>query len=167
MTERHVEEFTVQNAWEELLATFISEEDIEKVEWSIGAVIAGGPFKTLVVEGPPMSGKSTILILAEHILKANCHRDSLRIGIHHEGIPKFLGEASFKFVATLEPLDGCEETYNPVITIRTTGELASPNRIHFLAGMVSSNPGPVARQCLTKYNELGSAHYDNTQENDQ
>jgi hypothetical protein len=57
------------SAWDELVGTLYSEEERAKIEWAIGAVIAGDSKsiqKFLVFYGPPASGKSTILnIIAE------------------------------------------------------------------------------------------------------
>lgn len=51
-------------AWDELIGTLYSEEERAKIEWAIGAVVAGDSKtiqKFLVFYGPAGSGKSTIL----------------------------------------------------------------------------------------------------------
>jgi energy-coupling factor transporter ATP-binding protein EcfA2 len=52
------------DAWDALVSTLYNEEERAKIEWAIGAVIAGASKtiqKFLVFYGPPGSGKSTIL----------------------------------------------------------------------------------------------------------
>lgn len=52
------------NAWDELVGTLYTEEERDKLEWAIGAVVYGDSKrlqKFLVLYGPPGTGKSTIL----------------------------------------------------------------------------------------------------------
>jgi energy-coupling factor transporter ATP-binding protein EcfA2 len=52
------------DAWDSLVSTLYNEEERAKIEWAIGAVVAGASKtiqKFLVFYGPPGSGKSTIL----------------------------------------------------------------------------------------------------------
>jgi hypothetical protein len=58
------------SAWDELIQTLYSESEREKIEWAIGAIIAGDSKsiqKFLVFYGPPASGKSTILNIIEKL----------------------------------------------------------------------------------------------------
>ena len=52
------------DAWDEIVGTLYSPEDRDKIEWAIGAIVAGDSVriqKFLVFYGKPGSGKSTIL----------------------------------------------------------------------------------------------------------
>jgi hypothetical protein len=52
------------SAWEEIISTLYDPEEREKLEWAIGAIVAGDAKtiqKFLVLYGPPGSGKGTII----------------------------------------------------------------------------------------------------------
>lgn len=57
-------------AWDELIGSLYSEEERQKIEWSIGAVVSGDSKniqKFLVFYGPAGSGKSTILNIIQQM----------------------------------------------------------------------------------------------------
>ena len=59
-------------AWDELVGTLYSPEEREKIEWSIGSIVAGDSVniqKFFVFYGSPGSGKSTILSIIEELFK--------------------------------------------------------------------------------------------------
>lgn len=58
------------DAWDQIVGTLYSEEEREKIEWAIGAVVSGDSKhiqKFLVFYGPPGSGKSTILNIIQKL----------------------------------------------------------------------------------------------------
>ena len=58
------------DAWDTIVGTLYSEEEREKIEWAIGAVVSGESKKIqkfLVFYGPPGSGKSTILNIIQRL----------------------------------------------------------------------------------------------------
>ena len=58
------------SAWDQIVGTLYSEEEREKIEWAIGAVVSGDSKhiqKFLVFYGPPGSGKSTILNIIQKL----------------------------------------------------------------------------------------------------
>lgn len=60
------------DAWDELIGTLYSEEERAKIEWAIGAVVAGDSKniqKFLVFYGPAGSGKSTILNIIQKLFE--------------------------------------------------------------------------------------------------
>ena len=60
------------DAWDELLDVLYSERERDKIEWSIGAIVAGDSKwiqKFLVFYGPPGSGKSTIIGIIEKLFE--------------------------------------------------------------------------------------------------
>lgn len=59
-------------AWDEIMRTLYSPEQREKIEWAIGAIIAGDAkklHKFLVFYGPPGTGKSTVLNIVEKLFE--------------------------------------------------------------------------------------------------
>lgn len=60
------------DAWDELTQTLYSQEERDKIEWAIGAIISGDSKniqKFIVFYGPPASGKSTILNIIEKLFR--------------------------------------------------------------------------------------------------
>ncbi len=58
------------DAWDEVVQTLYSENERDKIEWAIGAIVSGDSKtiqKFLVFYGPPASGKSTILNIIEKL----------------------------------------------------------------------------------------------------
>lgn len=58
------------SAWDQIVGTLYSEEEREKIEWAIGAIVSGDSKhiqKFLVFYGPPGSGKSTILNIIQKL----------------------------------------------------------------------------------------------------
>ena len=58
------------DAWDELLGVLYSPEERDKIEWAIGAIVAGDSKwiqKFLVFYGPPATGKSTIIDVIEKL----------------------------------------------------------------------------------------------------
>src|SRR3954468_5954994 len=59
-------------AWDELLTTLYAPEQRAKIEWAIGAIVAGDSKtiqKFMVFYGPPATGKSTILNLIQKLFE--------------------------------------------------------------------------------------------------
>lgn len=60
------------SAWDEIVGTLYSEEERRKIEWAIGAVVAGDSTriqKFIVLYGPPGTGKSTILNVVQRLFQ--------------------------------------------------------------------------------------------------
>lgn len=60
------------SAWDQLVSVLYNEEERAKIEWAIGAVLAGDSKhiqKFLVFYGPPGSGKSTVLNVIERLFR--------------------------------------------------------------------------------------------------
>lgn len=59
-------------AWDELLGVLYSADERDKIEWAIGAIVAGDSKwiqKFLVFYGPPASGKSTVIGIIEKLFE--------------------------------------------------------------------------------------------------
>jgi len=60
------------DAWDELVDVLYAPEERDKIEWAIGAIVAGDSKwiqKFLVFYGPPASGKSTIISIIEKLFE--------------------------------------------------------------------------------------------------
>jgi hypothetical protein len=60
------------DAWDELLGVLYAPEERDKIEWAIGAIVAGDSKwiqKFLVFYGPPATGKSTIISIIERLFQ--------------------------------------------------------------------------------------------------
>ena len=58
------------DAYNELMTTFYNEEELEKLEWAVGAVVAGDAKdlqKLVVLSGPPGSGKGTFINIVQSL----------------------------------------------------------------------------------------------------
>ena len=58
------------DAWDELVSVLYSPEELDKIEWSIGAIVSGDSRwiqKFLVFYGPPGTGKSTVIDVFEKL----------------------------------------------------------------------------------------------------
>ena len=72
------------DSWDEIVGTLYSEEERQKIEWAIGAIISGDSKriqKFLVFHGPPKTGKSTILNIISMLFEGYyCTFDSEALG---------------------------------------------------------------------------------------
>ena len=97
-------------AWEKIISTLYSEEERHKLEWAIGAIVAGESKylqKFLVLYGGPGTGKSTILNIVQDLFD----------GYHTVFDAKALGSANAQFA--LEPFKD-----NPLVAIQHDGDLS-------------------------------------------
>ena len=153
-------------SWNELLGVLLEDEDRKKIEWSIGAVLAGGPIKILTITGPVGSGKNSILTLVERVVEVHREEDSLPVAVRHSGASD-PDMDRFMLIADNNP--GLAERWpkidDRIIEVCTTGHTLTLNRFYLLAGFISSHMGAIASHCLATYRELGSNHYDTVREN--
>lgn len=97
-------------AWDKLVSTLYSEEERQKIEWAIGAIVTGDSKtiqKFLVFYGGPGTGKSTILNIIEKLFK----------GYSSVFDAKALGSSSNVFA--LEAFKS-----NPLVAIQHDGDLS-------------------------------------------
>ena len=97
-------------AWNKLVGTLYSEEERHKIEWCIGAVVAGATEriqKFLVLYGQGGTGKSTILNVVQKLFR----------GYDIKFDAKALGSATHQF--SMEPF-----RKNPLVAIQHDGDLS-------------------------------------------
>lgn len=97
-------------AYDEIMETLYSEEEREKIEWAIGAIVSGDSKKIqkfIVMYGPPGSGKSTVLNIIQDLFDGYfCVFDA-----------KALGSSNNSFA--LESFKS-----NPLVAIQHDGDLS-------------------------------------------
>lgn len=97
-------------AWDKLISTLYAEEEREKIEWAIGAIVTGDSTKIqkfMVLYGAAGTGKSTILNIIQQLFD----------GYHSVFDAKALGSASSTFA--LEAFKS-----NPLVAIQHDGDLS-------------------------------------------
>lgn len=98
------------NAWDKLIGTLYTPEELHKIEWAIGSIINGDSKKIqkfLVLYGPPGSGKSTLLNIVQQLFD----------GYYGVFDAKALASASNQFA--LEAFKS-----NPLVAIQHDGDLS-------------------------------------------
>lgn len=125
------------SAYNELFSVLYSDEEREKLEWSIGAIISGDSKrlqKFLVLYGPPKSGKSTFLnMLSDMFQGYTCVFDA-----------KDLGNSNSSFA--LEPFKN-----NPLIAIQQDGDLSRIEDNTRLNSLVAHESMVVNEKFKSKY----------------
>lgn len=97
-------------AYEELISTLYAPEERQKLEWSIGSILAGDSKKNqkfLVLYGPPGSGKGTILNICEKLFE----------GYFVPFDAKAMGQANNSFALSAFK-------HNPLLAIQHDGDLS-------------------------------------------
>ena len=114
------------DAWDELVGVLYSPEERDKIEWTIGAIVAGASKwiqKFLVFYGPPASGKSTIIGIIERLFS----------GYVATFEAKSLTSNSGTFA--LEPFE-----HNPLVAIQHDGDLSRIEDNTRLNSLVGHDP---------------------------
>lgn len=142
-------------AYNELITRLYSQEDREKIEWAIGAALAGGPQKVLVISGPPASGKSTMLRIVESIFDREGFPDD--VVVKHEGFDDQPIRPSRLFVASNRPMI---TSSSDMIVATTTGNLHSRSEYDRLTAEVKSEMDTISNACLNQYLSMGLKYYD-------
>ncbi len=116
-------------AWDRLISVLYSPDEKRKIEWTIGAIVAGESKniqKFAVFYGPPGSGKSTVIDIIERLFQGYCSVfDS-----------ETLGSRSASF-----PLEAFKE--NPLVAIEHDGDLSRIETNTRLNSIVSHETLPI------------------------
>lgn len=144
-------------AFNELMNRLLSEEDRNRFEWAIGAMLVGIHPNVVTMIGPPQSGKTTLMAIARKVLTRFEGQLSPRVAFLHTQMPKFpyVDEGTFVFLDdTVEPI--AEST----LVIHTSARHPIPvNKYHVLMGLIESELDWIAEVCITKYRSMGEDYY--------
>lgn len=153
-------------AYEELFGTIFSEEDLTKLEWAIGSVLAQGTAKFTTIYGLPATGKSTAISLVQKIMYDQ--KVQRPVIIANEPRPDLLRRWTRSvpaFVASYNPVQvATRDGSNPLLEIRTTGTTVDRNHYFVLQDEMRSELGAIAQRCARRYLDLGATYYDNTEQ---
>ena len=154
-------------AYYELSKLVLDEMELEKFEWAVGAMLAGGHPNTVVLEGPARSGKSTLMRIARLALTRTLGDFSPPVsfqtyvpGAEQRRDPGFDYANAFIYIEANVPTH-IEDS----LVIRPTGGQIPVNKYHVLMTQIETTElDMVADICINRYRALGGDHYI-TQEN--
>jgi hypothetical protein len=116
------------DAWDELINVLYSPDERDKIEWAIGAIVAGDSKwiqKFLVFYGPPASGKSTVIGIIERLFSGYVATFEAKALTSNNG------------TFAMEPFE-----HNPLVAIQHDGDLSrieDNSRLNSLVGHDTMN----------------------------
>ena len=148
-------------AYNELVSRILHDEDREKFEYSVGAMLVDGAPMTTVIQGPPRSGKTTLTTIVRRILSQFRSDFSPRIAFLGEGIPMILIEDDTHIFYESVYASGFEN----VIIVRTSGGSIPVNTYHVLMRQINDELGAIAATCIHVFQERGPFYFQEIKEN--
>jgi hypothetical protein len=141
-------------AYNELVGFLLSDDDLLKFEWAIGAMLDRGPRNIVIICGPPASGKSTLLNIVKRVMFAVPTNElEYRVAIQHDGYRE-VGSDTSVFAAS--PV--FEEVEDAII-ICTTGNRVPVNKHYVLTREINSELVAIANHCVYQYRSLGDDYF--------
>lgn len=149
-------------AYHELVCTLLDEEEQDKFEWIIGAMLSGGSGRVVVFRGARGSGKSTLLnIIRKTLLSPFTGNTIPRVVFHYEENLGGVDPDAFTFVETLN-VTGSELS---AVVIETTGERLPVNRHYVLMNEIDNELVAISKACIARYRALGDDYFNTFEEN--
>lgn len=146
-------------AYNELVSVLLSEEDREKFEWAIGAMLSNGPRNIVVIRGAAGSGKTTLTNIVRMIVLSPISQSAEyfpRVAFvnwdHRYEFPEFGDE--FVFTEALSA-----EHTGDALVINTTGDRVPVNKHYVLTRQLDSELIDIATVCVNRYRSLGEGYY--------
>ena len=148
------------HAFDDLVTSILGDDDREKFEWAVGALLTGAPPRTVVVSGPSQSGKTTLTSIVRHILSRFEGDISPRVAFiegYDLGVQRYDSD-TFVFIETYVT----EIVTGRFLHIETVGGRAPipVNRYHVLMSQILVELDAIAELCIARYRRLGVYHYD-------
>lgn len=135
-------------AYNELVGLLLSEDDRIRFEWSIGAVLNGGPPNIVIVHGSSGSGKSTLLNIVRKVMMAPVEVDyAPRVAFQHEGYSE-ADQDTYVFAAENNPDNGF---IGGAVHIFTTGDRVPVDKHYVLMNLIDTEATDIAEHCIDVY----------------
>lgn len=142
--------------WKDLTTSILDPEDIEILEWTIGAIALDKTDidRVIVLSGPPRSGKTTLIKIILQTLGADCP-----IPIFHDS-PMKMHLDKFSIIETNLPKDEFDAPKdNRLLVLETHGhennrKLSEPAYQMYM-GWFDYNHWYILSRCLQVYMDLG------------
>lgn len=153
-------------AWDELVGTLYSQEERNKIEWAIGAIVSGDSKKItkfLVFYGDAGTGKSTILNIIQKLFDGYYATNDPLVVIQHDGDLSKI-EDNFLFMATNKPVKiiGTKSSIiRKIIYVHPSGNKFPPKKYNELYSQIDFELDAIKNYCLKVYQSMGPNYYDN------
>jgi ABC-type multidrug transport system ATPase subunit len=143
-------------AYEKLVTRLFVRSERYKFEWAIGSAIQSGPMNSIVVfQGPPASGKSTVLNIISMLFGNGA------ISVIIDGSPA-IDVNEHLFMATVKPVDISDvspEDVKKLFVVKTSGETHSVEEYKQLCDEIVGELLNIAHICSKRFEELGEDYY--------
>lgn len=145
-------------AYNELVNRLLREENREKFEWAVGAVLADGPRNIVAFRGHHATGKTTLSNIVRKILMADTVYFVPQVSFRPDIITLNQNDSSGEGFQFLETLDTVSEI-DGVLSIETTGDRIPTSKYYILMEQINSEVDAIAEICLNKYHIFGEGYY--------
>lgn len=159
-------------AYNELVTTILSEEDQQKFEWAIGAMLSGGTPNTVVIRGDTATGKTTLTtIVRKMLVSPSTGNYSRKVDFQYGNSRRVefqYGDTSFEnspdtfIFVEMNDYSGVELD---ALVISTTGDRVPVNKHYVLTQQIDSELIYIAEHCIDVYRHFGDDYYSTFQEN--
>jgi energy-coupling factor transporter ATP-binding protein EcfA2 len=155
-------------AYNELITRILDAQNLEKFEWSVGAMLDDGPRSIVAVQGPSPSGKTTLLMIVRKILARVSEQDFElfpRVAFTHPGTIHLRGPRDPDVYTFMElNTDGYPE--EDAIIIQMTGRTLPVNKHYVLMNQIDNEVPEIVDTCINRFRDLGTSRYITFEEND-
>lgn len=150
-------------AYNELVGVLLDEENRKKFEWAIGCLLTGGPRRIVVLRGPSMTGKTTLINIVRKMvslpLQGGFAPQAYFMDVDYFRKSGFkmdeIDTNAFVFVESNRPYDESDNT----LIIDPTGERLPVNKHYVLTNAVDDELFDIAEHCIDVYHNGPRAVY--------
>jgi energy-coupling factor transporter ATP-binding protein EcfA2 len=151
-------EEAMTTAYEELAGFLLDQENRENLEWAIGSAVLEGPKKTVVLFGPPASGKTTFLKIIERLFPG------VSVAIATQDADAVEVKNGYTFMAANRAPNFEELRSTPdVILVGMSGRTFGQARYEQLVNEIYETDYElrfIAHDCARRFMAMGSTYFD-------